>query len=119
VFIVAAIFSIVLAVLISGSAYAKLTKNPTVVESIVGKVGFPEERLWVLAGLELAGAAGLIIGLFWAPLGIAAAIGVVLYFIGAIIGHVRAGDTASAALTPPAIVLVVSVITLVLRIVTA
>jgi uncharacterized membrane protein YphA (DoxX/SURF4 family) len=118
-FIVAVVVSIVLAVVLSGSAYAKLTKNPQVVESLVGRVGVPEDRLWMLAGLELAGAAGLIIGLFWAPLGIAAAIGVILYFIGALIAHVRAGDTPVASLAPPAVILVVAVITLVLRLTTA
>jgi uncharacterized membrane protein YphA (DoxX/SURF4 family) len=70
---VTVIVSILLAAILFGSAMAKLTKNPKVIEGIVGTVGFPEDRLWMLAGLELAGAAGLIIGLFWAPLGVAAA----------------------------------------------
>jgi hypothetical protein len=46
----------------------------------------------VLAASETAGAAGLIIGLWFAPLGIAAGVGVVLYFTGAVITHLRAHD---------------------------
>jgi DoxX-like protein len=111
--------SIVLAVVLSGSAYAKLTRDPKVVESIVGKVGFPEERLWVLAALEVAAAAGLIVGLFWAPLGIAAAIGVILYFICALIGHLRVRDTAVQSLAPPTVLLLVGIATLALRAATA
>jgi uncharacterized membrane protein YphA (DoxX/SURF4 family) len=118
-FIAAVVFSVLLSVVLSGSAFAKLNKDPKVVESIVGTVGVPEGRLWMLAALELAGAAGLLIGLFWAPLGIAAAIGVVLYFVGAVIGHARVGDTAPAVIGVPAGILVVALVTLVLRATTA
>ncbi|MGW1356469.1 DoxX family protein [Streptomyces chartreusis] len=45
-----------------------------------------------LALLKFAGAAGLLIGIFYRPLGIAAAIGVVLFFIGAVISHLRVRD---------------------------
>jgi hypothetical protein len=118
-FIAAVVFSVILSVVLSGSAFAKLTKDPKVVDSIVGTVGVPENRLWMLAALELAGAAGLLIGLFWAPLGIAAAIGVILYFIGAVIGHARVGDTAPAVIGVPAGILVVALVTLLLRAATA
>ena len=118
-FIVAVVVSVLLALVLSGSAYAKLTKDPKVVATLVGTVGVPEERLWMLAALELAGAAGLLIGLFWAPLGIAAAIGVVLYFIGAVIGHLRVRDTAPASIGAPAVILLVAVAALVLRATTA
>jgi hypothetical protein len=118
-FIVTAVLSVLLAVALAGSAYAKLTKDPKIVESLVGTVGVPEDRLWMLAALELAGAAGLLIGLFWAPLGIAAAVGVVLYFIGAVGGHVRVGDTSPAALAPAGVILLVAVAVLVLRVATA
>jgi len=118
-FIVAVVVSILLAAGLSGSAGAKLTKDPRIIETLVRTVGVPEDRLWMLAALELAGAAGLIIGLFWAPLGIAAAIGVILYFIGAVAGHLRVGDTAIPAIAPAAVMLVTAVIALVLRSATA
>ena len=41
----------------------------------------------------VAGAFGLVGGLFWRPLGIAAATGVVLLMIGAITAHRRVGDS--------------------------
>ncbi|MFJ8147074.1 DoxX family protein [Streptomyces sp. NPDC096048] len=48
---------------------------------------------WIpgLAALKAAGAAGLLIGLLGVrPLGIAAAVGLVLFFVGAVVAHVRA-----------------------------
>lgn len=44
--------------------------------------------------LELAGVAGVLIGLLWAPMGIAAAIGLALLSVGAIAFHLRASDGA-------------------------
>ncbi len=55
------------------------------------KVGVPESWLPGLAVLKAAGAAGLLIGLLGVrPLGIAAAAGLVLFFVGAVAAHVRA-----------------------------
>ena len=48
---------------------------------------------WRLIGVcELAGVAGVLVGLVWAPIGIAAAIGLALLTIGAIAYHVRMSD---------------------------
>ncbi len=41
----------------------------------------------VLAGAEFAGALGLLARIRWPRVGITAAIGVVIYFVGAIISH--------------------------------
>ena len=58
---------------------------------------------WRMIGaLELAGVAGVLAGLLWAPIGIAAAIGLTLLSIGAIAFHVRASDR--IAETAPAVV---------------
>jgi hypothetical protein len=58
---------------------------------------------WRLIGLlELAGVAGVVVGLTWAPIGIAAAIGLTLLILGAIVFHVRASD--SVADTAPAVI---------------
>jgi hypothetical protein len=55
------------------------------------EVGVPEGWLPLLGALKAAGAAGLLLGLLWArPIGIAAAIGLVLFFIGAMATHIRA-----------------------------
>ena len=54
----------------------------------------PESRLHWLGMAEIAGAIGLLIGIAWRPLGIAAGVGITLYFVGAVIGHLRVHDTA-------------------------
>ena len=59
-----------------------------------------------------------LIGLAWAPLGIAAAAGLVLLLIGAVVVHVRAKDPV-AAMVPVLVLAVLSVVTLVLRITSA
>jgi hypothetical protein len=56
------------------------------------EVGVPERWLPWLGTLKAAGAAGLLIGLLWArPIEIAAAIGLMCFFFGAVATHVRAG----------------------------
>jgi hypothetical protein len=58
---------------------------------------------WRLIGLlELAGVTGVLVGLAWPPIGVAAAIGLALLVLGAIVFHVRASD--SVADTAPAVV---------------
>jgi DoxX-like family len=55
------------------------------------EVGVPESQLPLLAALKAAGAAGLLIGLLGVQLlGVAAAIGLSLFFTGALVAHVRA-----------------------------
>ncbi|MFI1417768.1 DoxX family protein [Streptomyces sp. NPDC020731] len=57
------------------------------------QVGVPRSWLPWLAALKLAGAAGLLLGLFDAalrPLGVAAACGLVLLYLGALAFHLRA-----------------------------
>jgi len=55
------------------------------------EVGVSRSWLPTLATLKLAGAAGLIVGaLGLRPIGVAAGIGLVLFFVGAIVVHVRA-----------------------------
>jgi hypothetical protein len=56
----------------------------------MARAGVPESWLTRLAILKAAGAVGLLVGLAVPPVGVAASIGVILFFIGAIITHVRA-----------------------------
>jgi hypothetical protein len=83
--------STLLAVLMSYAAIRKLSHRPEVVASYT-RVGVPEDRLDLLAVTLLAGAAGLLIGLVWAPLGVVAAAAIVVYFLVAIAAHIRSGD---------------------------
>ena len=85
-FIALVIVTVLLAVICLNSAVMKLRKNEQVLATIHGTVGVPLRQLPVLAGLEIAGAAGILIGLWLEPLGIAAAIGLVAYFVGAVTG---------------------------------
>jgi hypothetical protein len=55
------------------------------------ELGVAETWIPLLGALKAAGAAGLLIGLLGVrPLGVAAAIGLVVFFIGAIVTHIRA-----------------------------
>ena len=75
------------------AAVRKLTHSEAVVRSYA-QAGVPEERLNVLAALLLAGAAGLLAGLVWEPVGTVAAAATAVYFAVAVAAHVRAGDAA-------------------------
>ena len=110
-FFACVVISVVLALALVGSAMAKLTKQEKVVVPITD-IGVPPSWLPILAGLEILGAVGLIVGLFVPVIGIAAAIGVILYFVGAVIAHVRAGDSTIYA---PAFLAFVAVGALLLR----
>lgn len=73
-----------------GAATADLVPARFVLGNMA-EVGVPRSWLTPLGVLKIAGAAGLLIGLLgvW-PLGLAAAAGLVLFFSGALIAHVRA-----------------------------
>ncbi|AKU18132.1 DoxX family protein [Luteipulveratus mongoliensis] len=114
-FIVTAVVSVALALILILSAYGKLTGDPRQAETL-DRVEVPVRLRPVLAALEIAGAIGLVAGLWLAPLGIAAAIGLVLYFVGAVGAHLRKSDTAIA---PALVVGLVAAATLVLRLQTA
>lgn len=90
-FIAYTVIAVLLTLLLAPSAYAKLTKNKRLVDGLTG-IGVPLGIFPFLASCEIAGAAGLLVGLWYAPLGIAAAIGLVLYFLGAVGAHVRKRD---------------------------
>ena len=106
-----------LAAICLNSAAMKLRQHEQVLAVIHGTVGVPKQYLPVLAALEIAGAVGIVIGLKLEPLGIAAAVGLVAYFVGAVGGHLRVKDTKNLVMPLPPLVLAIAV--LVLRIVTA
>jgi hypothetical protein len=91
-FAAAVIASILLASGLSFSAARKLTHDPGVVAAY-GRAGVPEAWLDRLALLLFCAAAGLLIGLVWAPLGMITATCLIAYFAAAISFHVRAGDS--------------------------
>ena len=116
-FIALVIATVLLAVICLNSAVMKLRENEKVVAIIGGTVGVPARYFPVLAALEIAGALGVVAGLWVEPLGIAAATGLVLYFVGAVIGHLRVRDTKNLAMPLPPLVFAIAV--LVMRLATA
>jgi hypothetical protein len=90
------VLSVLLVIVLLGSAGAKLAKSAQILDTM-STVGVPQSALPLLAAAEIAGAVGLIAGFFWWPVGVAAAVGVVLYFAGAVISHLRVKDTKNVA----------------------
>jgi len=109
-FIASTILSILFAGALAGSAISKFRKVPAQVE-LMHTVGLRENWLYALGSLELLAAVGLLVGIFWWPLAVAAAIGTVLYFLGALTSHLRVRDR---NLQGAAIMLVAGVAVLVL-----
>jgi DoxX-like family len=62
------------------------------ITTAMARAGVPQSWLTPLGILKTAGAAGLLIGIRVPLIGIAAATGLVLFFSGAIITHIRAHD---------------------------
>src|SRR5262249_5713997 len=75
------------------SGVGKLRHDPKIVHIIHEVVRVPMNYFPHLAACEIAGAVGLIAGIWWRLPGIAAGVGLVLYFLGAIVAHLRVGDT--------------------------
>jgi uncharacterized membrane protein len=103
------IFSILIGLASTMSSMGKFTKMEQTVATLKS-VGVKESQIPVLGALELAGALGLLVGI-WVPLlGQAASIGLTIYFAGAIVGHSRAGHPFKQ-IVPATVLLVVSLLT--------
>ncbi|MFE2169208.1 DoxX family protein [Streptomyces sp. NPDC059447] len=111
-FLAYAVVGLLLALALTASAGFTLQRNDQIVANM-RKVQVPDSWLPRLAGLKAAGAIGLVAGLWVTPLGVAAAIGVTLYFIGAVIAHLRVKDY---ELAPAAVLTLVAAAALTLRV---
>jgi len=105
------VLAVALSLLLLYSARGDIVRDPKVTESL-NALGVPDSWFMPLGLVKIAGALGLLAGIAYRPLGIAAAIGVVLYFLGAVITHVRAGDKKGSG--TPAVIMLISVVPLVL-----
>ncbi|MFE7002373.1 DoxX family protein [Streptomyces griseus] len=114
-FIAYAVVGVLLAFALGASAALTLTRNEAVTASM-GKVGVPGTWFPWLASLKAAGALGLLIGLGVPLIGSAAAVGVVLYFVGAVVTHLRVKDYEIA---PPVVLALLAAAALVLRVLSA
>jgi hypothetical protein len=72
-------------------AAAKLASHPKM-RHAAAHFGIPWPRYQLIGAAELAAAGGVLAGLRWHPLGLAAAAGMTLLLLGALITHRRAAD---------------------------
>jgi hypothetical protein len=102
------------AIMVAFSGLGKIRGDPRIVKVIHETVGVPLRYLPLLAACEFAGALGLVLGIWWPPLGVAAGIGLVLYFVGAVVSRLRVGDF--KGIGPATFMLVVAAGALALRV---
>jgi|SRR5262245_22603991 len=107
--------TILLASILLFSGVGKLRSDPHIVHVIHETVGVPMKYFPFLAASEFAATVGLVLGIWWPSLGVAAGVGLVLYFVGAVVSHLRAGD--GKGIGPAAFLLTLSTAALILRIV--
>jgi len=109
--------TMLLAAMAAFSGVAKIRLDPRIVRVIHEVIGVPLRYLPFLAACEFAGALGLVLGIWWPPLGVAAGIGLVLYFVGAVASHLRVGDV--KGMGPAAFMLAAAGAALIMRILTS
>ena len=71
------------------SAFGKYSMNPRVVDNLY-HLGLKTQQIRLLATIEILGSLGLLVGIWIPILGKLAALGFVLYFLGAVLAHLRA-----------------------------
>jgi len=108
------VVTIVLAAMAAFSGLGKLRRDPKIVHVIHEVVGVPLKYFPHLAACEFAGALGLVLGIWWPFLGMAAGIWLASYFMGAMVSHVQVGDL--NGIGPAAFMLSISVAALALRV---
>jgi len=84
--------SLLLATVCLLPAAAKLLGHPKMRQS-AAHFGIPWRSYQLIGAAELAAAAAVLIGLSWHPLGVAAAAGMVLLLLGAVITHRQTADS--------------------------
>ncbi|MBL1073813.1 DoxX family protein [Nocardia sp. 2] len=105
-----------LTVLLILTIVVKITRRQPYAQAYAD-LGVPEHWLPRLAAILIAAGAGLVLGLWWAPIGIAAAAALLVYLLAAAGSHVRVRNW--RGLPMPVLYLAVTVAVLLLRIATA
>jgi hypothetical protein len=108
--------TIVLAVFVVFSGIGKIRRDPHQVRVIHETIGVSLQYFPLLAACEFAGALGLVLGIWWPIWGVAAAIGLVLYFVGATVSHLWVSDVKGVG--PAAFMLAVAAAALATRMLT-
>jgi hypothetical protein len=110
------VITVVFAAMVAFSGVGKIRRDPKIMHVIHEVVGVPLKYFSLLAACELAGALGLVLGIWWPSMGVAGSIGLVLYFVGATVSHLRVGDV--KGIGPAAFMLAFAAGALALRILT-
>ena len=108
--------SILLAALCLMPSFAKLSAQPAM-QASAEHFGIEWPRYRLIGVAELAAGVGLLAGLVWHPLGVAAATGMAILLAGALIMHLRAGDSLKHV-APVLAILAVTIVYLVVAITT-
>ncbi|MGD1221997.1 DoxX family protein [Streptomyces krungchingensis] len=91
----AAIFSVLLALVTLAAGAPKILLKGAESAALQSRMGLSTDLIRFIGLAEVAAAGGLLIGLSWQPLGIAAAIGFAFTMIGAVGFHAQTGDYAT------------------------
>jgi len=108
------ILAVLLAIAMLGAGAGKVIRSTTMVES-ARHLGFSTRTYTAIGMLEIASAAGFLLGVWKPVIGAVAATGVALLLIGAVVFHRRAGD-GRKELAPPLVLAALAAITAVLMI---
>ncbi|MCQ4122337.1 DoxX family protein [Rhodococcus tibetensis] len=92
--IAAAVLSVLLGLATLASGAPKALLKGDVPAMLQSHMGLSSGLVRFIGLAEVAAAVGLAIGLFWQPIGVAAAIGFALLLVGAVGFHAKAGDYA-------------------------
>ena len=106
--------SLILAAACMLPAAAKLTGHPRMRAS-AAHFGIAWQRYRLIGVAELAAAAGVLVGLVWPPVGLLAAVGLAVLLVGAILTHVRSGDS-GRELGPALLILAIDALYLVVAV---
>lgn len=80
---------ILLALVLLGDALLSIKPAQFIRVCLTG-VNFPENWWWALVYIKLLAAMGLVAGIWFPGVGVAANVGVIAYFVAAVIAHLRA-----------------------------
>src|SRR5258705_3401082 len=113
--IVYLVMTVLVALMATFSGVGKIRRDPRQVKVIHETVGAPLKYFPLLAICEFSGALGLLAGIWLPALGVAGAIVLVVYFVGAVVSHLRVGDI--KGIGPAAFMVVLAAAALALRLV--
>lgn len=107
----ATFFSVLTALVMLGLGAFDFTNPPKVVD-LVRRLGYKPGFHRTLGLAKALGGLGLLVGLAIGPIGVLAAIGLVIYFVLAVRAHARLGDSGAETI-PAAALFILSALTLI------